>query len=361
MRILIVGANGFIGHNLVKRILQTTDWQVCGIDLHDSRLGDVLQHPRLRFHKADIAQAHALVEQEVQMSDVVLPLAAVANPMTYVKQPLATFEIVFEENLFIAKLCARHGVRLVFPSTSEVYGMGEDTTFAENQSNPTFGPVHKERWIYASSKHLLERVIWAMGHAGLRFTIFRPFNWFGPNQDDIHQSSNGGARVVTLFLGRMLRGEPIRLVDGGKQTRTFTYVDDGIEALMYILANTAGAADGEIFNIGNPANCCSIEDLALRLAHTVGELLGDAEFAQQVCFEPVSSQDYFGSAYQDVPHRMPNVDHIAQVLGWEPRIGLDNALRTTVAWYLREESVFSPTNGGIKNNRELDAAIQVHG
>ena len=339
MRVLIVGANGFVGHNLVKRILHTTDWQVCGVDVNDFRLRDVLQHPRLRFHQVNIAQAHALLEQEVQASDVVLPLAAVANPMAYVKQPLATFEIVFEENLHIVKLCARHGVRLVFPSTSEVYGLGDDAVFTEKTSNSTFGPVNKERWIYASSKHLLERVIWAMGQSGLRFTIFRPFNWFGPNLDDISQGGNGGARVVTLFLGRMLRGEAIRLVDGGEQTRTFTYIDDGIDALMVILADTTSAADGEIFNIGNPENYCSIKDLARHLARLVGELTADPAFASRVGFELIAAEDYFGANYQDAQHRRPSVEHIAHVLGWQPKVGLDEALRSTVAWYLQNGAV----------------------
>ena len=339
MRVLIIGANGFIGHHLIKRILQATAWQVCGFDLHDFRLTELLDHPRFLFHKADIARAHELVEQHIKASDVVLPLAAVANPMTYVKNPLATFEIVFEENLRIIKLCAKHGVRLVFPSTSEVYGMCGDESFSEAESCLTFGPVAKERWIYASSKHLLERVIWAMGKADLRFTIFRPFNWFGPNLDDIHQGNDGGARVVTLFLGRLLRGETIRLVDGGQQTRTFTYIDDGIDALMRILAAQNNAADGEIFNIGNPANHCTIEALARRLACILGEQKGDTGFAQGVRLITTSGAAYFGEGYQDVQHRKPDIDRIDQRLGWKPRVSLDDGLRQTVAWYLNDALV----------------------
>jgi nucleoside-diphosphate-sugar epimerase len=338
MRVLVIGANGFIGHNLVKRILQTTSWEVCGIDLANFRLKGLLDHPRFSFHQADIAKAHALVEQQVAQSDVVLPLAAVANPMAYVNDPLSTFEIVFEENLRIIKLCAKQGARLIFPSTSEVYGMCQDESFTEASSLPTFGPVSKERWIYASSKHLLERVIWSMGHAGLQFTIFRPFNWFGPNLDDIQQGQDGGARVVTLFLGRLLRGESIRLVDGGHQTRSFTYIDDGIDALMCILSATAGKADGEVFNIGHPANLSSIKTLAEHLARLVGELSGQADFQRKVVYEVVPSGTYFGNAYQDVLHRKPNVERMAEQLGWTPRVPLEDALRRTVAWYLAQKS-----------------------
>ncbi len=331
MRLLILGANGFIGHSLVEHVLERTDWTVCGIDLESTRLWTALGHPRFSFHRADISQARDLVERELAASDVVLPLAAIANPMVYVREPLRVFELVFEENLRIVRLCARHGVRLVFPSTSEVYGMCSDEAFSEATSLPTFGPIAKQRWIYASAKHLLDRVIWAHGQAGLRFTIFRPFNWFGPNLDDLHAGADGGARVVTLFLGRMLRNEPIRLVDGGRQTRSFTYISDGVDALVRIIANQGGAADGEIFNIGNPDNHCTIAELARGLATAVAKLPGRAGLLDRIRFQDVSSLEYYGPGYQDVPHRKPDISQIRARLGWEPRVSLDEALRRTVA------------------------------
>jgi nucleoside-diphosphate-sugar epimerase len=333
MRILIVGANGFIGHSLIDRILDTTDWSVCGIDLDASRIGAALARPRFTFHAADITRERALIEREVRRSDVVLPLAAIANPMVYVKDPLRVFEIVFEENLRIVRHCVKYGARVIFPSTSEVYGMCGDSTFHESTSLPTFGPVAKERWIYATAKHLLERVIWAHGRDGLRFTIFRPFNWFGPNLDDIHASGNGSARVITLFLGRLMRGEPIRLVDGGRQTRSFTFIDDGVEALMRIIANEGSAADGEIFNIGNPANQCSIAELARRLVSILAEFPGYASLPERVRYEHVPGIDYFGPGYQDVSHRKPDIERIHTRLGWMPHVDLDEALRRTIASY----------------------------
>jgi nucleoside-diphosphate-sugar epimerase len=256
--------------------------------------------------------------------------------MAYVVDPLRVFNIVFEENLRIIRLCAESDVRVVFPSTSEVYGMCADPSFNEASSQPTFGPVAKERWIYATAKHLLERVIWAYGRQGLRFTIFRPFNWFGPNLDDIHAGSDGGARVVTLFLGRLLRGEPVRLVDGGTQTRSFTYIDDGVDALMRILRNEAGAADGQIFNIGNPMNNCSVAELARALTDVLARFPGYESLPERVRFESVAAVDYYGPGYQDVPHRNPDIDHIRTRLGWQPRIGLEDGLRRTVASHLEK-------------------------
>ncbi len=334
MRILIIGANGFIGSSLAAHVLAHTDWTVTGLDLDSSRLHGLDDERRFSFQAADITRDHELVAEHVRASDVVLPLAAIANPMAYVSNPLRVFNIVFEENLRIVRQCAEAGVRVIFPSTSEIYGMCGDGSFNEATSLPTFGPVTKERWIYATAKHLLERVIWAYGREGLRFTIFRPFNWFGANLDDIHSGGDGGARVVTLFLGRLMRGEPVRLVDGGCQTRSFTYIDDGVDALMRIIRNEGGAADGQIFNIGNPANNCSIADFARRLAAVLAEFPGYELLPQTARFDHVRAVDYYGPGYQDVPRRKPDVAHIHAQLGWQPRIDLEEGLRRTIASYL---------------------------
>jgi hypothetical protein len=125
------------------------------------------------------------------------------------------------------------------------------------------GPIHKQRWIYACSKQLLDRVIWAYNQEGsLQATLFRPFNWIGPKLDDLYAAKEGSSRVVTQFILNLIQREPIKLVDGGFQKRCFTYVEDGIDCLMAIIENPGGVADGQIFNIGNPANEASVKELA---------------------------------------------------------------------------------------------------
>ena len=117
--------------------------------------------------------------------DVVLPLVAIATPASYTREPLRVFELDFEANLDIVRKCVRYGKRVLFPSTSEVYGMSSDASFDEENSNLVLGPIHKQRWIYSCSKQLLDRVIYAYGQQqGLHFTLFRPFNWIGPKLDD---------------------------------------------------------------------------------------------------------------------------------------------------------------------------------
>ncbi len=178
------------------------------------------------------------------------------------------FGLDFEENLAIVRQCVKYNKRLIFPSTSEVYGMSPDEEFNEDESPLMVGPINKQRWIYSVSKQLLDRVIWAYGfQKGLRFTLFRPFNWIGPKLDDLtlEPEKEGSSRVVTQFISGLIHGDAIRLVDGGGQKRCFTYVDDGIDGLMRIIENKNDVCNGQIFNIGNPRNEATIKELAYKL------------------------------------------------------------------------------------------------
>jgi nucleoside-diphosphate-sugar epimerase len=185
-KVLILGVNGFIGHHLSKRILETTDWEVYGMDMSTDRISDLLAHPRMHFFEGDITINKEWVEYHVKKCDVILPLVAIATPSTYVKQPLRVFELDFEANLPIVRSAAKYNKHLVFPSTSEVYGMCHDGEFDPENSELVYGPINKPRWIYACSKQLMDRVIWGYGMEGLNFTLFRPFNWVGAGLDSIH-------------------------------------------------------------------------------------------------------------------------------------------------------------------------------
>lgn len=336
MRILILGINGFIGHSLTRHILENTDWEICGMDLDDSRIRDYESHPRLKFLLGDISLNRDWVERQIEQCDAVLPLAAIATPSGYVKRPLRVFSLVFEENLEIVKQCARHRTRLIFPSTSEVYGMCADENFNEELSLLVLGPINKERWIYSCAKQLLDRVIWAYGAEGLRFTIFRPFNWIGPNLDNINSAERGGSRVLIQFLGNLLRNEPILLVDGGYQRRTFTYIDDGIDALMRIIRNRDGVADGKIYNIGNPLNECSIRELAYQLVETLSGFPGYQDVCKASVIQSVDATEYYGKGYQDVARRKPDITNLQTDLGWLPEVGLAEALRRIIAFYVSQ-------------------------
>lgn len=143
---------------------------------------------------------------------------AIATPIEYTRNPLRVFELDFEENLKIVRYCVKYNKRIIFPSTSEVYGMCDDKEFDEDNSRLIVGPINKQRWIYSVSKQLLDRVIWAYGaKEGLKFTLFRPFNWMGPRLDNLNSARIGSSRAITQLILNLVEGSPIKLVDGGEQ------------------------------------------------------------------------------------------------------------------------------------------------
>ena len=203
MKVLILGVNGFIGSHLSERIMIETDWNVYGMDLGDNKLKAVIDNERFHFIEGDIAINKEWIEYHIKKCDVVLPLVAIATPKTYVERPLSVFELDFEENLRIIRACVKYHKRVIFPSTSEVYGMSADEAFDEYSSPLVLGPIPMQRWIYSCSKQLLDRVIWAYGSRDeLDFTLIRPFNWIGPRLDSLETAKEGSSRVVTQFMHR---------------------------------------------------------------------------------------------------------------------------------------------------------------
>jgi len=295
-KILILGVNGFIGHHLSQRIIETTDWDVYGMDMQTERVSDLLDNPRFHFFEGDITINKEWIEYHVRKCDTVLPLVAIATPATYVKEPLRVFELDFEANLPIVRSCVKYRKRILFPSTSEVYGMCRDEEFDPDNSELVLGPIAKQRWIYSCSKQLMDRVIWAYGAEGkLDFTLFRPFNWIGAGLDSIHTPKEGSSRVITQFFGHIVRGENIKLVDGGTQKRAFTYISDGIDALMKIIDNPGGVAHGKIYNIGNPKNNFSVKDLARMMVDLALKYPEYARSAKRVQLVKTTAAAYYGS------------------------------------------------------------------
>jgi nucleoside-diphosphate-sugar epimerase len=333
----IFGVNGFIGHHLVQRILQTTDWKVIGADLSDSRIKKFVDNDRFVFKKVNIREDHQAIEELIVSSDIVLPLAAIATPSLYIERPLWVFELDFEANLRIVRSCVKNKKRVIWPSTSEVYGMCADNEFDPEKSSLVMGPINKERWIYASAKQLMDRVVWAYGsHEGLDFTIFRPFNWVGSGLDDIHNVGASGARAITQFLGNMLLDRDIVLVDGGHQRRSFTYVGDGVDALIRIIENEDGIAKGKIYNIGNPKNDMSIKEFAEIVYTEAAKYPVFAQHLSNVKVVVKDGKEHYGTAYQDMFTRVPLIENTERELGWSPRASVEEMVNATLVVYQEE-------------------------
>jgi nucleoside-diphosphate-sugar epimerase len=332
-KLLILGVNGFIGHHLSESVLRQTDWHVYGMDLESDRVAHLLSNPRFHFFEGDITINREWVEYHIRKCDVLLPLVAIATPATYISDPLRVFELDFEANLPLIRQCVKHHKRVVFPSTSEIYGMSADREFHPYDSNLVLGPIPKSRWIYSCSKQLLDRVIWAYGEQGLDFTLFRPFNWIGPGLDRMLTAKEGSSRVLTQFLGNIVRAENIQLVDGGAQRRCFTYISEGIDCLIRIIANQEGVASGMIYNIGNPHNDLSVRQLAELMLKTARSMDAYSAAAARVKLVDVTATRYYGAGYQDVQSRVPWIANTTAELGWTPTIDMSIAVRRVLESY----------------------------
>jgi len=339
LKVLILGANGFIGSSLTRAILTRKDWEVYGMDIDSHKLEDSLGDPRFKFVEGDITINKEYIEYHVQKCDVVIPLVAIANPIQYGRDPLRVFELDFEANLAVVRQCAKYKKRIVFPSTSEVYGMSPDSELDESSSSLVYGPIERQRWIYACSKQLLDRVIYAYGvRDGVDYTLFRPFNWIGPKLDDVLEPKEGSSRLFTQFISNVIFEKPLQLVDGGKQSRSFTFIDDGVDALLRIIENKGGCASRQIFNLGNPKNNVSVRELAKLIIAAFQEYPEFAERARRAKVLTVTSEKYFGRYYQDIDRRVPVIKQARQQLGWTPKVTLPDAIRLTLDYHLAHQN-----------------------
>ncbi|WP_334468441.1 bifunctional UDP-4-amino-4-deoxy-L-arabinose formyltransferase/UDP-glucuronic acid oxidase ArnA [Arsenophonus sp. PmNCSU2021_1] len=341
-RVLILGVNGFIGNHLTERLLADGHYDIYGLDITSSAVARFINDPRFgddqHFHfvEGDISIHTEWIEYHIKKCDIILPLVAIATPIEYTRNPLKVFELDFEENLKIVRYCVKYNKRIIFPSTSEVYGMCDDKEFDEDTSRLIVGPINKQRWIYSVSKQLLDRVIWAYGvKEGLKFTLFRPFNWMGPRLDSLHSARIGSSRAITQLILNLVEGSPIKLVDGGIQKRCFTDIKDGIEALFRIIENKDEKCDGQIINIGNPTNEASIAQLADMLLDSFERHPLRKHFPPFAGLKKIESSSYYGKGYQDVEHRRPSIENARRLLDWEPTVDMKQTIDETLDFFLQ--------------------------
>ncbi len=335
--VLILGVNGFIGSAVSERLLESGDYEVYGMDLRSNYISDLIGRPGFHFFEGDITINREWIEYHVRKCDIVLPLVAIATPIEYTRNPLRVFELDFEENLRIVRCCVKYGKRIIFPSTSEVYGMCTDENFDEDNSPLITGPIRMQRWIYSCSKQMLDRVIWAYGAKGqLKFTLFRPFNWMGPKLDSLSSARIGSSRAITQLILNLVQGTPIQLIDGGAQKRCFTHVTDGIECLFRIIENKDGRCDGKIINIGCPSNEASIRELAEELVRQFSKHPLRKKFPPFAGYKEVESSSFYGRGYQDVQHRKPSIRNAKKYCDWEPRVKLKDSIKMTLDFFLRQ-------------------------
>ena len=334
MKILILGVNGFIGNAILRQLLNSPIYTVFGMDINDNKISDIPKSKSFHFLEGDIDINNEWIEYHIKKCDVIIPLVAIATPNIYVKNPLKVFHLDFESNLKIVKLVAKYNKRIIFPSTSEVYGVSSDEYFNEYKTNLTTGPINKTRWIYSCSKQLLDRVIYSYGESGsLQYTLFRPFNFIGPKLDSLKQAQLGNGRVFTIFLNNLINDKDIVLVDGGNQRRCFTDLRDGVDAILKIIDNKDESSTNRIFNIGNPENNFKIKKLADKMIECYSKLSGKTYKGK---LKVVTQNDYYGEGYEDIPIRVPDITEARTKLGWEPVRNFEDTVEYTMRSFLEK-------------------------
>jgi UDP-apiose/xylose synthase len=336
-RIAVLGAGGFLGSHLVPALLARRDCRIDAVDVTFDKLGRT-PAGRVQRIKARLDRP-GLLEEITERCQIVVSLTAICTPARYNRDPLAVIEASYSDLVPLVQLCTAAERWLVHFSTCEVYGRraldveGQPSPRMNEEETALFlGPVHRERWSYACAKQLLERVIWAHGrHAGLPFTIIRPFNVIGPRMDFVPGIDGEGVpRVLASFMAALLRGEPLPLVDGGHQRRSFVSVEDFVDGVVRILERPQ-ACQGEIVNLGHPANDVSVRVLAEALREVYARLVPDAPLSS---VNEVSAEAFYGPGYDDTPERVPDIAKAERLLGWQPRTTLAEMLPDIVADYV---------------------------
>lgn len=308
-RILLTGGAGFIGTALARRLLPTNDVVVYDNGHRDS-LGksELLGHKRLQVIRGDVLDKDG-VTKAVAGCSMVVHLAAIAGVDTVLKMPLTTMRVSLIGTYNVLEAALAHGTieRFIDFSTSEVFG-----SYAYNVSEgdvTSLGAVGQARWTYAVSKLATEHLAhtYRVQH-GLPALSIRPFNIYGPGQV--------GEGAIHRFIVRALAGEDLEIHNDGSQIRAWCYVDDIVDGVCLCLERPE--AVGNAFNIGNPRSVCTVHELArhiVRLSASTSRLV----FVQW--------------PNVDVELRVPNIEKARRILGFEPKVDLEDGLLRTIAWY----------------------------
>lgn len=353
MKLLILGAGGFIGVNLVERLLEDGVHDVIAVDINEDKMEDLLKnpHPKLRYLHQDISDDAAMVGL-VEESDVVVDLVAFANPSLYVEDPIGVYDLNFTQNMKIVRHCQQFKKRLIQFSTCEVYGMtaakvGEQfglsteenkCVFEEDTTPMIMGPVKNHRWIYACAKQLLERVLFALGKSeDFKFSIIRPFNFVGPRIDYLPSEEAGNPRVFSHFMDSLLYGtKPMRLVDGGNAWRAYTYISDAVDCTVRIIEDKNNNCNGEIFNIGQPENELQIKDMAVKMCDIFDKHFRIESDPPRPEIISVSGEEFYGKGYEDCDRRIPSIEKAEKLLGWSANYDIDAVLTKTMEYFVTE-------------------------
>lgn len=320
MRILITGGAGFLGSHLAEELLargHTVDVLDLAEKIKLGKLAHLANDERLKIYPGDILDKD-LLDKLIWQSAKIYHFAAVVGVEHYVFNPYKVLDVNVKGIFLILELALKYNKKVIFASTSEVYGKSTQIPFKED-GDRILGPTSIDRWCYSTSKALGEHLCFSMKHKGLRFVILRFFNAYGPRLDSMESG-----RVLSIFIGNCLKKEPIYIHGDGMQTRCFTYVSDTVEGI--IKASEVQEAEGEIFNIGT-----NVETTILELAELTSKICGGKN-----SIISKHHHDEYGLSYEDIPRRVPCTEKANKILGFEAKYPLEEGLKATINSFKKE-------------------------
>jgi UDP-glucose 4-epimerase len=315
MRILITGGAGFIGSHLAEALLDARHDVFVLDDLSTGSIDNIAHlKGRAGFHYTiDTVFNDPLVAELVDRADVIFHLAAAVGVKLIVQEPVHTIETNVHGTEVILRHAAKKRKLVFIASTSEVYGKSADVPFRED-ADLVMGATTRHRWAYACSKALDEFLALAYWkEKKLPVVIVRFFNTVGPRQTGQY------GMVLPTFVRQALAAEPITVFGDGSQSRSFTFVGDVVGALLKLMVEPN--AIGHVFNIGNPEEV-TIAALAARIK---------AQTASESAIVTIPYDQAYEEGFEDMPRRVPDLGKIHALIGYEPRVGLDEIIRSVVA------------------------------
>jgi UDP-glucose 4-epimerase len=314
VKALITGGAGFIGSHLAERLLHDGH-EVAVLDNLSTGSIENISHLKSTAgfsYAIDSVTNESLLAEMIDGSDVVFHLAAAVGVTLIVEQPVHTIETNVHGTEVVLKHANKKKKLVFIASTSEVYGKSTDVPFREG-AELVLGATVKHRWAYACSKLIDEFLALAYWkERKLPVIIVRLFNTVGPRQTGQY------GMVLPTFVRQALAGQPITVFGDGKQTRSFTYVGDVVDALIK-LTNEPRAIGG-VFNVGNT------DEVSIReLAERVKTLSGSQSDIQYVPYD-----EAYEAGFEDMPRRVPDISKIRSLVGYQPKLELNDIIKRVI-------------------------------
>ncbi|VVC03269.1 Bifunctional polymyxin resistance protein ArnA [Candidatus Burarchaeum australiense] len=323
MKYLVTGGAGYIGSHLVDRLMAERGNEVVVIDdLSTGKLANVRSHAgkrNFRFMRGDVCNA-ATMRKACAGADVILHMAAVVGVKHYVTNPLRVLHVNTAGTSNVLEEARRQDAKVVFASTSEVYGRSTALPLREDGER-LLGATSVDRWCYSTSKAFDEHLCLAYRKQhGLPVAILRYFNSYGPRA-----LGNDYAGVVGIFMRRALAGQQPLVHGDGRQTRCFTFITDTVDGTF--AAMRGRRAEGQVINIGNTK-----ETTILSLANTICSL-ANSRSKKQLAPRLIPYEQFYGRSYEDIRRRVPSMEKAWKFLHWKPKVPPERGLRLTYSWY----------------------------